>query len=164
MPRKSNNLLSLFSLSAIQKKLKFLFKPNNMQKVIILLGILLVLYLLHTHVLSKEGFDVTHENIDENISSKKTAVIFHADWCGHCKKFMPVWDEVSAEVNGKSEDIQLAKMDCSKSADDDNIQAVMKKYNVQGFPTVKLFENGEEVKEFDGERSSAGLKSFLGLA
>ena len=77
---------------------------------------------------------------------------------------MPVWDEVSAEVNDKSEDIQLAKMDCSKSADDDNIQAVMKKYNVQGFPTVKLFENGEEVKEFDGERSSAGLKSFLGLA
>lgn len=161
--KSSNSLASMLSLNKIQKKISFLLKPKNLNKVLFLVGILLVLYLLHRHFLNREGMSnlLNHNNIDESVSEKKTAVLFYADWCGHCKKFMPTWTKVSDELD-ESSPVVLAKFDCTKSSEDANVQAVMKKYNVQGFPSVLLFENGE-VKEFEQERNESNLKSFLGL-
>jgi protein disulfide-isomerase-like protein len=160
--KSSNSLASMLSLNKIQKKISFLLKPKNLNKVLFLVGILLVLYLLHRHFLNREGMtQLDHESIDSTVAEKKTAVLFYADWCGHCKKFMPIWDKVGDELD-ESSPVVLAKFDCSKSSEDANVQAVMKKYNVQGFPSVLLFENGE-VKEFEQERNESNLKSFLGL-
>jgi protein disulfide-isomerase-like protein len=163
MARKSSNTIaSMLSLNKIQKKISFLLKPKNLNKVLFLVGILLVLYMLHRHFLNKEGMtSISHENFDETIGEKKTAVLFHANWCGHCKKFMPTWEKVSSEVDETSP-VVLASFDCSESSEDKNVQEVMKKYNVKGFPSVLLFENGE-IKEFEQERNESNLKSFLGL-
>ena len=160
--KSASSFLSMFSMKKIQKKISFLMKPNNLNKVLFLVGILLVLYLLHRKFLSKEGMtELGHDNFEDSISEKKTAVLFYADWCGHCKKFMPTWEKVSKELD-ESSSVKLAKFDCSKSSEDTNQQEIMKKYNVKGFPTVLVFENGE-VKEFEGERTETGLKTFLGL-
>ena len=36
--------------------------------------------------------------------------MFHAPWCGHCKKLAPVWEEFAVEMKDK---LSVAKVDCT---------------------------------------------------
>ena len=58
-------------------------------------------------VSTKDEFDKIIMNNDFVIS------VFHADWCGHCKRFLPVFDKASRYkvINNKW---VLAKIPCSK--------------------------------------------------
>ena len=58
------------------------------------------------------------ENIESYNSFKeneKVVLIFHADWCGHCKRFLPIFDEVSKYLI-ISQTWKLLKIPCSKLA------------------------------------------------
>ena len=62
------------------------------------------------------------------------------DWCGHCKEMMPDWEEINNEYDGADvlenaligtiTDKNMGLSDCSK--------------DVGGFPTIKIFDNGNE--------------------
>lgn len=150
-------------LNKIQKKLKFLSKPKNVNKVLLLVGILLVLFVVHKYFLSKEGFESQPEELDENIAGQeKTAVLFYAEWCGHCKKFMPEWDKLSEEVNKTNENVKIMKVNCGDPKTKPEHKEIMKKHSIQGYPTIKIFKNGNE-EEYDGDRSSSKIKQHLGI-
>lgn len=157
--------LVLSQFKKLMKKLNFLMKGNNMNKVLFLAAILLVLYVLHTKFLSKEGMEMPAEDVEEAlaVSQEKTLVLFHADWCGHCKNLMPKWDKAASEVNAmEGAGVKMVKVECGKPNENDSHKMLMEKYQIKGYPTIKYFENGS-VKEFTGERTEEGLKSFLGL-
>ena len=63
-------------------------------------------------------------------------VVLHTEWCGFCKKFDPIFDEVSQE-HGKQ--YRFAKVDAQKE------QEIAKLFKVQAFPTIVFVKNGEEV-------------------
>lgn len=79
-------------------------------------------------VLDSESFE---KAIDEN---SVIAVEFYAPWCGHCKALAPEWEAAATQLKGK---VAVAKVDCTKE------QALCQKYEIQGYPTLKLFRNGE---------------------
>ena len=87
----------------------------------------------------------------ETFDSKPKVMFFKADWCGHCKKFMPVWEEVSAALKDEADFIRY---------DSDKDKDIMKEHGVKGFPTVKKEVDGE-VTEFQGPRTAEALKSFV---
>ena len=155
-----NSLFKMLSLDKVMKKLKFLSKPYNINKVLILVAVLLVLYMVHSKYLAKEGFKSSPETLESDLGEGKTLVMFYADWCGHCKKLKPVWDETSAEVNEGSSDAKMIKVDCGKPNEEPSHKAIMEKYGIQGYPTIKVFENGS-VSEYEGERTKEGLLGFL---
>jgi thioredoxin-like negative regulator of GroEL len=39
--------------------------------------------------------------------------------------------------------------------------ALQKKFNIKGFPTLKLFRNGVEVKDYDLGRNTADIVAFM---
>ena len=155
-----NSILSMLSIKKFQKKIQFLTKPKNINKVLFLVGVLIVLFLIHKFYLSKEGFESSPEELENNISGQKTLVLFHADWCGHCKTLMPIWDETSGEINESETDARLIKVNCGDPQNNEQHKMLMEKYSIQGYPTIKIFENGN-VKEYEGPRTKEGIKEFL---
>ena len=66
----------------------------------------------------------------------KTAKYFTASWCGPCKAFKPIMNEIKSE--GYSVEI----------IDLDSNQALASKYNVRSVPTTVIEQNGVEVDRF----------------
>ena len=71
----------------------------------------------------------------------KTMKYFSATWCGPCKVFKPVMNEIA----GEGHSVQFI--------DIDQQQDIAAKYNVRSIPTVVIEENGVEVDRFVGGQS-----------
>lgn len=86
--------------------------------------------------------------VDEN---KYVMVEFYAPWCGHCKALAPEYAAAATEL--KAANVKLAKVDATEENE------LAEKYEVQGFPTVYLFVDGEH-KPYSGQRTKWVSTSF----
>ena len=71
----------------------------------------------------------------------KTAKYFSATWCGPCKQFKPIMQELSDE----GYDIEFI--------DGDNNRDLAIKYNIRSIPTTVIEENEKEINRIVGVRS-----------
>jgi thiol-disulfide isomerase/thioredoxin len=81
--------------------------------------------------------------------SLPTMVLFYTDWCGHCKHFKPTWNEFK-RVTSKQH-INLV------STNDDKLMA---KYNVNGIPNIKFFNN-DKVEEYNSGMTISDLADYI---
>ena len=93
----------------------------------------------------------TFENSDQ-----PTFTMFYAPWCGHCKTAHPEFEKFKNNYKG---DVKVVDI----NGDED--KEAMKKYNVQGFPTMRYYPNGmsnvENFEEYTGERNASGMQAFV---
>ena len=76
--------------------------------------------------------------VENGENKMRTAKYFTATWCGPCKAFKPVMNEIKSE--GYSVEI----------IDLDSNRALANQYNVRSVPTTVIEENGVEVDRFIG--------------
>ena len=76
-------------------------------------------------------------------TGKPTVVLFYADWCGYCKRFAPVFNEIIKTRKFKSK-LAVAFV----NGTDEQNKKYMQEYQIEGFPTVYMvnFKTGEKVK------------------
>jgi len=99
-------------------------------------------------VLGESNFDAALARNDEIM------VEFYAPWCMHCKRLAPEYDIAAAQL--KSDNIQIGKVDCTKHND------LCKKYDVTGYPTLKIFVKGEdEPKAYSGALTADAIVSKM---
>ncbi len=101
--------------------------------------------------LIKQVTDATFETEVLNAGSP-VLVDFWAEWCGPCKMFAPILDEVATSYDGK---LQVAKMNV-----DDN-REVPAKFGIRGIPTLMLFKDGQLAATKVGALSKAQLTAFI---
>lgn len=87
--------------------------------------------------------------------NKPTLIMFYAPWCGHCKRFKPVFSEVATEMKGK---MVLAGYDADTNQD---AHRVRERFNVTGFPRTLYFEKGKYKFEYSAGHSKSDLEGFL---
>ena len=137
------------------KQISGMFTKKNMPRLVILL-ILGVLYFVYEKYL-KEGFEMESKNIDDEVKNGTKLVLFYADWCGHCQKVKPDWKKAADSIN-TSEDKKMIMVNCGEGTDED--QKVMKKYNVDGYPTIIKFVNGTP-SLYRGDRDADSFKDIF---
>lgn len=76
--------------------------------------------------------------------------------CGWCKKFNPVWEEFTIEVDNKKVPVKPVKIDGS----DEKNKPILEKFSINGFPHIQL-EKGNDVVVFEGERTVESLMDFI---
>ena len=80
-------------------------------------------------------------------------VKFYAPWCGHCKRLAPEYEEAAKKLAAEDPAVPLAKVDCTNESGGKDICG---QYEVQGYPTVKIFRNGQ-ASDYDGGRDADSI-------
>ena len=80
---------------------------------------------------------------DEAIKQTPVVLVeFFASWCPHCRKMMPVVDQVKELLDGSAAVIQL---------DIDENKELAQQEEVEGIPTFIIYSNGKEQWHHSGE-------------
>ena len=88
-------------------------------------------------------------------STGKCVVLFTAPWCGHCQKLKGTWSAFTKSVKAKHPGVKVVPINTDKY-DTRSITP-----EVLGFPTIRAYENGQMVSEFDAERNQNELLKFV---
>lgn len=101
--------------------------------------------------------DLTDADFSSRVAeSETTLVMFYAPWCGHCKKLKPEYAKAAELVRGEDPPIALAKVDCTEGG-----KETCNKFSVSGYPTLKIFKNGEVSQEYNGPREAVGIAKYM---
>jgi len=112
---------------------------TSMQSVFLFLGLLIV---SSSALYSNDDvIELTASNFKKQVldSDSVWIVEFYAPWCGHCKSLVPEYKKAAKALKG------IAKVG---AVDMTQHQSVGAPYNVQGFPTIKIF-GGDKDKPTD---------------
>ena len=69
------------------------------------------------------------------------------------------WDGAADEINS-DDNIRMVKVNCGDTKKTDHRQ-LSRKYNITGYPTIMLLENGEAVSEYKDGRSQDDFISYV---
>lgn len=131
---------------------KSLLKNKNLKMILAALLLAVVVFIIY-RISNKEGFELSPSEFSEELNNGKKLVLIYADWCGHCKKLKPTWDKVSNEVN-KDDDLKMVKINCGEGTPEQ--KKIMSDYDVDGYPTILIVENGKATP-YEGDRSEEAL-------
>lgn len=88
--------------------------------------------------ITKNNFQINNNQVTIKNIQKPGMLFVHADWCGHCTRFMPIFKEISSQIGN---DFTFLAIE-SKNLDDKTSRALEVKY----FPTIKFFnQNGQVI-------------------
>lgn len=111
---------------------------------------------LHPKVDEKDVVVLTERNFSDFIKTNKYVMVeFYAPWCGHCKAMAPEYAAAATELKGwENEKVVLAKVDATEESE------LSENYDVEGFPTLYFFIDGEH-KPYPGQRSKEAMVTWI---
>uniref|UniRef100_A0A671Y1K0 Protein disulfide-isomerase n=1 Tax=Sparus aurata TaxID=8175 RepID=A0A671Y1K0_SPAAU len=102
---------------------------------------------------ASDVLDYGDDDFESKIGTHDLALVeFFAPWCGHCKRLAPEYETAATRLKGS---VPLVKVDCTSNSN------TCSKYGVSGYPTLKIFRDGEDSGPYDGPRTADGIVSFL---
>jgi thiol-disulfide isomerase/thioredoxin len=118
----------------------------------VLVVVLLIVFGKFPNLLkSKSGFQ------DLGAPSVPTFTMFYADWCGHCKKAKPDFEQFMGDGSTMVGDKRIVVEMINADAGSPKVEA----FEVKGYPTFCLQTTDGKVTEYKGSRDVAGYLEFL---
>lgn len=81
-------------------------------------------------------------------------VDFWAEWCPPCVVIAPLLEQV---INERAGEVRLAKLE----VDEGENMKLAGRYQVRGFPTIILFQAGQEKGRFSGAKPASHIEQFI---
>ena len=139
------------SSKKLSKSCEFLKKNWHIITGVVVILAILIIVIVYVSKSNREMFS------DDDKSP--SVGLFHAPWCGHCKKLKPTWDKLKSDVvlNSKDQPVKIVDVNCDENKD------IAKKHGIDGFPTIKYFSTGmgKSGKVYDGNRDLQSIKTFI---
>jgi thioredoxin 1 len=96
--------------------------------------------------------DITEADFEKTLTENDVVLVdFWADWCGPCKQFAPVYEQVS----GRHEDVVFAKVDTEAER---NLAAAA---NITSIPTLMAFRDKVLVYAQPGAINATQLEELV---
>ena len=87
-----------------------------------------------------------------NDRSAPTLVSFYASWCGYCKQFAPILNQVKTQMGDR---IKVIKISTEK------YPQLAKEHDIQSLPTTLLFIEGELASRIKGVMEAPKLIQYV---
>jgi thiol-disulfide isomerase/thioredoxin len=135
---------------------------------LVVFAIVVGLYYLYQHARKTEQEKQLKNIANANPNGHTVSILmFHVDWCPHCKKALPEWRAFCDEYDGKQVGgymVECKDLDCTESKDP-ALKSLMDKYKVNQFPTIKGVLAGkdgvETTVDFDAKVTKKNLEQFV---
>jgi len=162
-----NNLMSKSSNSFFSRIIPSGMKLTTTTTMIIVgvvFFIILAIYYYYKNV-SQKLKTIYHANNEGYTNSGPTKqaelMLFYADWCPHCKTAKPIWNELKTQYQNKTiNGYQVLFTEINCTTESAETEQMMNKYNIEGFPTIKLLKDGQII-EYDAKPTKETLNEFL---
>ena len=152
------------SLKSLKSKLPPIFLSKYVFLIVVVAAIFLALsiYMYKNYIKTsiKPSYIANREygagDVKESASGADL-YFFYTNWCPHCKKAMPAWKQFKTEMKDKvvkGKKINFIEVDCEKE------KKVADKFNVKGYPTIKLVNNNQVI-EYDAKPDMDTLREFI---
>lgn len=105
-------------------------------------------------LLDATPIELDESNFDHVVVNSEIPVIvdFWAPWCGPCKMFAPIYNEVSQKYALKALFVKV------NTEAQQNLGA---KYNIRSIPTLVIYKNGTEIKRVSGALDPLKLSNLV---
>lgn len=81
-----------------------------------------------------------------------TLVEIYAPWCPHCRKMMPIVEDLKEIYSGRAHIVQI---------DGDSNPDIAQAFKAESYPTWILYKEGEEVWRDSGEKPASELEDMI---
>ncbi|MEM6452922.1 MAG: thioredoxin domain-containing protein [Cyanobacteria bacterium P01_D01_bin.105] len=98
----------------------------------------------------KQQFSSFQELIQDR--SRPTLVSFYASWCGYCKQFSPILNQVKAQMGDRIKVIKISN---------EKYPQIAQQYEVTSLPTTLLFIDGELASRIKGVMETPQLIQYV---
>lgn len=130
--------------------------------VVLFLGIGVYYYYYYFSPMVSTKYKSNNEKMEsDNTGKYAELILFYVDWCPHCKTAKPVWNDIKAQYENKminGYQVIFKEINCTDETTE--ISEIMDKYNIEGFPTIKMLKDSQII-EFDAKPTKSNLEQFI---
>jgi len=88
-----------------------------------------------------------NESEFDELIKGRVLVDFYADWCGPCKRLMPILEDIK--------DIDILKVNV------DSFEDLSRSFGIMSIPTLILFDNKKEIKKSIGFKTKEEILDMI---
>lgn len=88
-----------------------------------------------------------NESEFDELIKGRVLVDFYADWCGPCKRLMPILEDIK--------DIDILKVNVDSFGD------LSRNFGIMSIPTLILFDEGKEIKKSIGFKTKEEILDMI---
>jgi thiol-disulfide isomerase/thioredoxin len=113
--------------------------------------------------LTPNHFKITNNGvyINTDITNGEPGILLiHATWCGHCKRFAPIYQKLSQKLNQYGTKYPCVAIESEELKKDDG--TLSNALSIEGYPTIKFFDQyGKIIGNYDGNRNENDILNTI---